>query len=1097
MKAQENIMHVANTKVSATAILFGSLLCALSGCAIVAWHFPQVLGKYHDSVLHTSYSTAICLCLSGASLLSFAYKKPWLARILSLVIVSFSVLTLVELFSDKIFNIDLWFFKNSDTDITNESMSSTTAICFLLISASFLLLSEFQNIFVIPIIFLNITVLTISLIAILSRSAEVIPSFVWLGIKMNIQTAIGITFSSLAIIILIHRIAIETFNQLNFFNRIVTGFGFMSMLIVAIGYVAFMQIHTVAVITHKSYESPIQTNNAVFRIKSEINTINRQLKNIAIQPELAVNYKIPEELDKAEFNIYRHLAFIQKIEPDFAADVNDLSRGFIIWKQYVIESCAILARNDSTTFSLRTVHGGQEQLQAFEVILDRISFQAQHQITELNSTIETIEEGAQKLVVVIMIGFLIIGISVASLITRSLTNQLLKIRDTMLAVSVEDLSRPIPFFNYTNEIGDMARALGIFQENFAARRELDVRLRQVIENMPTGIIMVNNLGIMEIVNTQAEKIFGYDRSELIGNPIEKLIPHNITSQHPLYRDDFFQSPSPRTMGAGRELFGLHSNGTEIPVEIGLAPVDSKDGMKVLASIVDITERRNANLALNESRERLELTTRINQIGIWEYIVDEGVLIWNDAMFEIYGRSKDLFTNDYAAWKQCVHPDDIEAMEKSFNESIATLTPFNSKFRIVLPDGIIKYIHVKAKVERQARTEKLRMLGTNTDATREELAFAKIHNLEALRSAIVEYSDDAIISKTPNGIITSWNIGAQNMFGYSAEEAIGKSITELVFPPNLAYEEDMLLAQVKLGVEVKHFETVRTCKNGEFINVSITLSPIKDALGNIVGISAIKRDISAAIRAASMLSMRKFELEQTNIELQRSNKELETFAYVASHDLKSPLRGIAQLSTWIEEDLASGENEAVKGHTELLRNRIKRMEKLLDDLLIFYRAGKTEGELTTVNINQMVSEIFEIQNNKPGLHLVLNNTLPTINTFTTPLELIIRNLFSNAIKHHDREEGVIQVSSSEIDNQVIEISVCDDGPGIPEKFHDRIFGMFQTLKPRDELEGSGMGLALIKKLVEGYGGKVTLKSEGRGACFSFTWPVSIRKRQEND
>ena len=1097
MKAQENIMQVVTPKVSPTVILFASLLCALGGCAIFTWHFPQALEQYHDSILLIAYNTAICLCLLGVSLLSLVYKKNWLTRIFALITISLSLLTLVEVFSDNFFNINFWFIKNFNVDSMDASMSSTTAICLLLISGSLFLLSGLRNTFVIPIIFLNITALTVSIIALLGHGAGIVPALVWLGIKMDIQTAIGISLSSLAIIILIHKIAIKTFNQLNFFNRIVTGFGFMSMLIVAIGYIAFMQIHTVSAITHKLYESPIQINNAVFRIKSDINAINRQLKNFAIQPELSVNHKILEELDKAEFNIHQDLAFIQKIEPDFAADVNDLSRGFIIWKQYVIESCAILARNDSTTFSLRTVQGGQEQLQAFEVILGRISFRAQRQITELNSIIETIEKGAKELVIIIVIGFLIIGISVASLITRSLTNQLQKIRDTMLAVSVENLNHPIPFLNHQNEVGDMARALGVFQENFAARRELDVRLRQVIESMPNGIIMVNNLGTMEIVNAQAEKIFGYDRSELIGNPIEKLIPHHITHQHPHYRDDFFRSPSPRTMGAGRELFGLHSNGTEIPVEIGLAPVDSKDGMKVLASIVDITERRNANLALNESRERLELTTRINQIGIWEYSVDEGVLIWNDAMFEIYGRSKDFFTNDYAAWKQCIHPDDIDGMEKSFNESIATLTPFFSKFRIILPDGTIKYIHAKASVERQARTEKLRMLGTNTDATREELALAKIHNLEELRSAIVEYSDDAIISKTPNGIITSWNLGAQNMFGYSAEEAIGKLITDLVFTPELAYEEDMLLAQVQAGVEIKHFETVRACKNGELINVSITLSPIKDALGNIIGISAIKRDISAAIRAASMLSTRKFELEQANIELQRSNKELETFAYVASHDLKSPLRGIAQLSTWIEEDLASGENEAVRGHTELLRNRIKRMEKLLDDLLIFYRAGKAEGELTKVDINQMVSEIFEIQNNKPGLRLVLNNTLPTLNTVTTPLELIIRNLFSNAIKHHDLEEGVIQVSSREVDNQFIEISVCDDGPGIPEKFHQRIFGMFQTLKPRDELEGSGMGLALIKKLVEGYGGKVTLKSEGRGACFSFTWPISIRKRQEND
>jgi PAS domain S-box-containing protein len=630
----------------------------------------------------------------------------------------------------------------------------------------------------------------------------------------------------------------------------------------------------------------------------------------------------------------------------------------------------------------------------------------------------------------------------------------------------------------------------------SARRELETRLLQVIETMPNGIIMVNSSGIIEIVNAQAEKIFGYERNELLGKLVEQLIPQHAAKSHSHNRDSFFANPSPRIMGTGRELFGLRRDGQEFPLEIGLAPVNTKDGMKVLASIVDITERRNASIALNESRERLELTTRINQIGVWEYIVDSGKLIWSDTMFDIYGRKKDFFTADYSAWKQCLHPDDIANAEKLFKESIEKFIPYLCKFRIIQPDGTIKYIQAKAKIDRQANNQ-LRILGTNIDITREELAVEKLHSLEVLRSAIVEFSEDAIISKTPQGVITSWNSGACNMFGYSAEEAIGKPITELLFPPTLKHQEDMLLAQVRAGMIIKHFETVRLCKDGRMLNVSITLSPIKDTAGNTVGISAIKRDITDTIKTAKILSQRKLELERSNHELERSNKELETFAYVASHDLKSPLRGIAQLSTWIEEDLASNEYSAVMGHTELLRNRIQRMEKLLDDLLIFYRAGKSEGTLMTVNVNQMINEIFEIQNNKPGLHLELLNELPTLTTLSTPLELIIRNLLSNAIKHHDQQEGVIQVRSRELNDDFFEFSVSDDGPGIPEKFHHRIFGMFQTLKPRDELEGSGMGLALIKKIIDTYGCTVTLKSEGRGACFSFSWPKNMRRREEHD
>lgn len=1097
MNAPENIASTATKNIAIFITAIAAALCALGIGVIFSWHNIHSFGNNHNLVILMAYNTAICMVLAGSSLFLLMREKLWIVKVLAVILGIFGGLTLFELLSGISLNINYWFIDKQDVDFSNGGlMSPTTATCFFISSLSLLLLSTSKKNYLILTVFLNLIILTITLIALLGHGIGIVPAFVWLGIKMAPHTAIGLSLFSLAIITLIAQAATDTFNRLNFFKRIATGFGFMATLVIAIGSIAFMQIHTVSNIAHQLYTDPLQINNASVRIKNEINNINRQLKNIAIQPNLSVQHNIPEELNLAEQRINQDLQFIRSKEPKLTADTNKISLEFSEWKKYVLESCSLLNQNEFERYSLRTVYAGQEKIIAIDNFLEKISLQAQQHIAELNTSVSSTENEAKKLVAIIVMGFLIIGISVASLITRSLTSQLQKIRRTMLDITGERLTQPIPFLDHTQEIGDIARALAVFQDSIHARRELESRLLQVIETMPNGIIMVNDSGAIEIVNAQAEKIFGYERNELLGKPVEQLIPPHAAKSHSDNRNAFFANPSPRIMGAGRELFGLRRDGQEFPLEIGLAPVNTKEGIKVLASIVDITERRNANIALNESRERLELTTRINQIGVWEYIVDSGKLIWSDTMFDIYGRNKAYFTADYSAWRQCVHPDDIANAEKSFKESIEKFIPYLCKFRIIQPDGTIKYIQAKAKIERQANHQ-LRILGTNIDITREELALEKLHNLEVLRSAIVEFSEDAIISKTTQGIITSWNLGACNMFGYSAEEAIGKPITELLFPPELKHQEDMLLAQVRAGMVIKHFETIRRRKDGSQINVSITLSPIKDAAGNTVGISAIKRDITDAIATAKMLSKRKLELERSNYELERSNKELETFAYVASHDLKSPLRGIAQLSTWIEEDLANNEYSAVMSHTGLLRNRIQRMEKLLDDLLIFYRAGKSEGTLMTVNVHQMINEIFEIQNNKPGLRLELINQLPTLTTLSTPLELIIRNLLSNAIKHHDKQEGVIQVSSRELSDDFFEFSVCDDGPGIPEKFHHRIFGMFQTLKPRDELEGSGMGLALIKKIVDTYGGSVTLKSEGRGACFTFSWPKNIRKREEHD
>ncbi len=1076
-----------------------SLLFAIGALVLFLWHNPTALAATYPKAVVMAYNTAVCVILLSVSLFALVHEKQQIIKICAATIFLISGLTFIESFFGFSVGVHYWFTQTLTTLPPSPGlMSPVTASCLLLASTSLQLMNMAtgKNNLIITTIFLNFIVVTIATISLLGYGIGLIPAFGWLGIKMAPHTAIGLIIFSATLIFNIYRHAINTFNRLKFFYRVITGFGFMALLVIAIGSAALTQINTVSSITQELYQNPLQVNNAALRIKTEINAINRALKNIAINPTMYPNQKIPNDIKIAKSSIIQNIVFIRKNEPSMIANINDFETGFSDWEKFVLASCELLEIKDYIKFEQRTLYSSQEQIGKLETILERISLHAQMRMAELNTLATNTKNDAKNLIYIIVTIFLVAGLLVSVLITRSLTSQLQKIRQFMLNIADEKLGQPIPFLDHPQEIGDMARTLEKFEENILTRLQLEKRLRQVIEATPNGIIMINTSGTIEIVNAQAEQIFGYDRSELLGKPIAQLIPTTI-AQNPAYNNEtFFTNPSSEAiktigkMGAGHELFGLRQDGSEFPLEIGLAPIETDDGMKVLAAIVDITERKHIAAALNSSRELLELTTRINQIGVWEYKLENNQLIWNEAMFDIYGRNKEFFTADYNAWKQCVHPDDIVNTEKLFEESIRTLTPYLSKFRIILPDGSIKHIHAKAKVERIIDNHQLRILGTNIDITREQMAYEKVHNLEALRSAIVEFSEDGIISKTPYGIITSWNTGATNMFGYTADEAIGHSISDLLFPEDRREEEQLLLSDVRSEIVVQHFETIHRCKDGRLLNVSITLSPIKDTAGNIVGISAIKRDITEAIKSRELLAKRQHELEKSNQELDRSNKELETFAYVASHDLKSPLRGITQLSSWIDEDLVKKEYAAVDKHTQMLRNRIQRMEKLLDDLLIFYRAGKGEGTQSTIHLSQMAKEIFEIQNTNAGLHLETTANLPTFATLSTPFEQVLRNLFSNAIKHHDREMGLIRLSYRELNEYFYEFTVCDDGPGIPEKFQQRIFGMFQTLKPRDELEGSGMGLALIKKIVENYGGQITLVSTGRGCCFSFSWPKTM-------
>lgn len=238
------------------------------------------------------------------------------------------------------------------------------------------------------------------------------------------------------------------------------------------------------------------------------------------------------------------------------------------------------------------------------------------------------------------------------------------------------------------------------------------------------------------------------------------------------------------------------------------------------------------------------------------------------------------------------------------------------------------------------------------------------------------------------------------------------------------------------------------------------------------------------------------VSERTAELQRSNSELDRFAYVASHDLKAPLRAIDHLSKWIEEDAGPTLSPDSYAHLTKLRSRVGRMEHLLEDLLTYSRAGRMPYALEMVDSAALVANIFEMLTPPPAFKLRVAEPLPVFRTLAVPFATVLRNLMGNAIKHHDRTDGSITIACAQQDHWY-EFTVADDGPGIAPQHHARIFEMFQTLQPRDQVEGSGMGLAIVKKTVESLGGNIGLDSApGAGAQFRFTWPVRVvRKMRE--
>jgi two-component system, LuxR family, sensor kinase FixL len=276
---------------------------------------------------------------------------------------------------------------------------------------------------------------------------------------------------------------------------------------------------------------------------------------------------------------------------------------------------------------------------------------------------------------------------------------------------------------------------------------------------------------------------------------------------------------------------------------------------------------------------------------------------------------------------------------------------------------------------------------------------------------------------------------------------------------------------------RRLELTALRKLGVEFPVELTISPLR--VGDHYEFCAFVRDISQ--RKAAEEQIRRYATE-----LERSNRELNDFAYSASHDLRSPLRAVAQIASWIAEDHATELSEEVRNDLDLMQRRVQRMQALLDDMLEYARVGRSDGDLSHVDCEELAREIVESLPLPPGFTITVE-PLPTLLTHRTPLHQVLRNLISNAVKHHNRPDGRVEILARDHGDH-IEFIVQDDGPGIAQDYHDQIFRMFTTLKPRDSVEGSGMGLALVKKIVEGRGGTITLESaEGRGAKFRFTWP----------
>jgi PAS domain S-box-containing protein len=484
-------------------------------------------------------------------------------------------------------------------------------------------------------------------------------------------------------------------------------------------------------------------------------------------------------------------------------------------------------------------------------------------------------------------------------------------------------------------------------------------------------------------------------------------------------------------------------------------------------------------ALKEGEERLNLALMSSGVGTWSWNVPANSIIWDDYIHPLYGLEPKTFPGRLEDAIQLIHPDDRDPVREVIAESLENDAPYDTDYRVIWPDGTVRFLTARGKVYRDPAGRPLRMTGVCWDVTDRK----KTEELRQQLAAIIESAADPIMSKDLDGTIRSWNAGAVRLFGYRADEVIGRSVT-LLIPDDRLDEEAGIVEKLLHGEPVKQLESVRRRKDGTLVPVSLQISPIKDLNGRVVGASKVVRDITEQKRIDE-------QLRKVVVELERSNLELEQFASVASHDLQEPLRMVSSYTQLLELEYKDKLDDDAREYIAYAVDGARRMQRLINDLLEFSRVGTRGRRLEPVDANVVLGTVranltVAIED---GCALVTNEELPTVMADSTQLGQLLQNLIANAIKFHGGQSPRVHIAASARGAEWV-FTVSDNGIGIEPQYFDRIFAIFQRLHVAAEYPGTGIGLAVCKRIAERHGGRIWVESDpGNGTTFSFSIPRS--------
>lgn len=513
--------------------------------------------------------------------------------------------------------------------------------------------------------------------------------------------------------------------------------------------------------------------------------------------------------------------------------------------------------------------------------------------------------------------------------------------------------------------------------------------------------------------------------------------------------------------------------------------------QIIGIVQDITNHKEAEEKLRKSEALLSEAQKLAHYGSWEWDITSNIVTWTDELCRIYGYTPGEMPDNYETYIKHLHPDEVERIYNTIQNSLDTKQPFSFEHQLIQKKGQVRILLTQGKVLTDDEGNAVKVLGSALDITEQKRTLENTLKSEGLyRTLAKNMPDSAVLLFDKNYTLTLADGTAIEALESSIENIIGKNIREIYDKEQ--YNILFPLYKNALRGEEASFEREI---NGRFYKIQIM--PVKNSEGEIFACMSVSHDITEIKQSQQ-------ELELRIEELNRSNIELEQFAYVASHDLQEPLRKIRAFGDRLYGKFNEQLGEDGQNYIERMQNAATRMQILIDDLLTFSRLSRSKDPYTKADLSLIIQDVLndlEVSIEQKNATIVLEK-MSSIEVVPGQIRQLFQNLISNALKfNRENEPPVITISSETITGKDIKginknyrnqkycrISVEDNGIGFEEKYLDRIFVIFQRLHGRNEYKGTGIGLAVCKKILENHNGFITAKSKvNKGSKFIVTLP----------